>query len=178
MQGTILQMPNGYYLGQITAPLVHHTLEALNNDVLRSTLRALPHPYTQTEGLDWVNLVEHERQVHGYLTKFSVFSPDGVPIGGIGLNDFKPGHHKAELGYWINPNYWGLGLATAAINTIVPYAFSTLLLTRVYAYVFTFNPASVRVLEKAGFTYEGLLRKDYTRSPGDFIDVYVYAMVV
>ena len=62
--------------------------------------------------------------------------------------------HNGEIGYWLGHRWWGRGVATAAVRLIVAYAFGQLGLRRVYAEVFGNNPASVRVLEKAGFGLE------------------------
>jgi ribosomal-protein-alanine N-acetyltransferase len=65
---------------------------------------------------------------------------------------------------------------TEAVELVTHYAFSTLHLRRVYAYVFPFNGGSQRVLEKAGYVREGLLRKNVNKK-GKILDEIVYAKI-
>ncbi|MDP6071748.1 MAG: GNAT family protein [SAR202 cluster bacterium] len=83
---------------------------------------------------------------------------------------------SAEVGYWLGEPFWGKGIATMAISAIVDYAFAHFDLVRLYASVFEWNPASARVLEKAGFTLEGRECKSVTKD-GQTIDALVYALV-
>ena len=66
---------------------------------------------------------------------------------------------SAELGYWLGQPFWGRGVMAAAIRSFTAWAMPRFALTRVYAEVFAANPASARVLEKAGFARIGLLRR-------------------
>lgn len=100
---------------------------------------------------------------------------EGRAAGGIGLH---PGHDvnrlTAELGYWLAEPFWGRGIATAAVRAIVPHGFASLPLNRIEAYVYANNPASARVLEKAGFTCEGRLRRSVIKDD-QVLDSLVYA---
>lgn len=81
---------------------------------------------------------------------------DDEPVGAIGVHP-KEGIERlnAELGYWIAEEYWGKGIGTAAIRQMVTYAFDNFEIERIFARPFGNNPASKRILEKAGFTLEG-----------------------
>jgi RimJ/RimL family protein N-acetyltransferase len=68
------------------------------------------------------------------------------------------------------------GGATEALIVVTDHAFANHDLCRVYAHVFDWNPASARVLEKAGYTFEGRLRKSVTKE-GQTIDQLMYAMI-
>ena len=97
-------------------------------------------------------------------------------IGGIGLelgSDIF--QRSAEMGYWLGEPFWGRGIATEAVRAITNYAFSTFNLCRIYAGVFEWNPASMRVLEKAGYICEGRLKKSVFKD-GRVIDQFLYAM--
>ena len=72
--------------------------------------------------------------------------------------------------------YWGRGIATEALRAMTEYAFTTFDLCRLHAGVFEWNPASMRVLEKAGYTFEARHRKNVTKD-GETIDRLVYALV-
>jgi RimJ/RimL family protein N-acetyltransferase len=86
-------------------------------------------------------------------------------------------HRKsAEIGYWLGEPFWGRGIITKALAAMTKYAFSNFDLIRLYAYVFETNPASMRVLEKAGYKLEGRLRKSVIKD-GQILDQMVYAML-
>ena len=65
---------------------------------------------------------------------------------------------SAELGYWLSEDYWGRGIMTEAVREICREAFETFEIVRIFAEPFADNAASRKVLEKAGFTCEGIMR--------------------
>jgi len=99
---------------------------------------------------------------------------DGELAGCIGFESIDK--HKAELGFWLGEEYWGQGIMTQAIRLFTRYGMDRFGLRRVYAYVFPFNRASMKVLEKAGYKKEGVLRKDFEKN-GKFSDFHIYAKV-
>jgi len=72
--------------------------------------------------------------------------------------------------------YWNKGIITQAVKRITQFGFLKLKLRRIYVTSFLANKASVRVLEKAGFEFEGKLRKLYKKD-GKFLDALMYAKV-
>jgi len=76
----------------------------------------------------------------------------------------------------IAPEEWGNGYATDALTAVCGYAFEERRLNKVYATTYATNPASSRVLEKAGFTREGVLRKEGFVD-GDYVDMYRYGLL-
>jgi RimJ/RimL family protein N-acetyltransferase len=98
-------------------------------------------------------------------------------VGGIGLDLQADVHrHSAEIGYWLGAAHWGHGIATEAVRAVTAHGFSALDLCRIFAGVFAWNPASGRVLEKAGYTLEGRLRQAVIKD-GQALDVVVYAIL-
>ena len=85
-------------------------------------------------------------------------------------------HRSAEIGFWLGEQYWGRGIATEAEKAFTEYVFDTFDVCRIFARVFEWNPASARVLEKCGYTLEGLLRKSVTKD-GRTIDEMIYGIV-
>lgn len=125
----------------------------------RNTLN-IPYPYEQKDGTFWVNLSENSFEKKEALL-FAVRLKDTEElIGGVGIH-LSPGHNKAELGYWIGAPFWRQGYALEVINGIVDYSFSILCLNKLFAHVFSFNTSSSRLLEKAGFTLEAVLKEEY-----------------
>ena len=81
-------------------------------------------------------------------------------VGGIGITQQADVYRfNAELGYWLGEPFWNKGIMTEAVQAMVDYAFENFKLIRIYARVFEFNEASMRVLEKAGFHKEAINKK-------------------
>lgn len=144
-----------------------------NKKIAKYTLR-IPYPYTLKDATFWIL---QNRKLWRKKVKSSLnFAIDisGEVVGGIGLNKIEG--HEAELGYWLGEKYWGKGVMTAAVKALTEYVFKTLPLRRIYAEVFPFNKASAKVLQKAGYKYEGRLRKHVLKN-GKFIDALLFARV-
>lgn len=99
----------------------------------------------------------------------------GKMIGTIELYNYVP-RYKAELGYVLNPTFWGRGLVVEAGKALLKYAFNTLGLKRVEAGAFIDNHQSIRVCEKLGFKREGIARKGYLRYDGLILDKVVFGI--
>ena len=142
--------------------------------VARNMLR-IPHPYSLQDAQQWIGIAtKHDPQ-----TNFGIAIDDQI-VGGIGLDVNPSGvtacQHSAEIGYWLGETLWGRGIVTEALNAVTEWAFRELHLVRLYAKVFARNCASARVLEKAGYAFEGRLLAHYFRD-GEFIDGLLYAKV-
>jgi ribosomal-protein-alanine N-acetyltransferase len=85
-------------------------------------------------------------------------------------------HHKAELGYALNPHYWGLGIIPEAATEVINFGFNFLKLQRIEVGAFPDNTQSIRVCEKLGFKKEGIRRKGHQRYDGTFLDTIVYSL--
>jgi ribosomal-protein-alanine N-acetyltransferase len=119
-----------------------------------------PHPYTRVDADRWI---AHCHAEAGQPTQFAI-DLNGLAIGGIGVELFDDVHRlTAEIGYWVGEPYWGQGIATAALTQMSRYAFAEFPLERIQALVFEWNPASRRVLEKAGYTLEARLARSITK---------------
>src|SRR5207247_10852540 len=145
--------------------LVQH---ANNRNVWRNLSR-LPYPYTAADADAWIGRASAQTTV----TDFAIVV-DGAAVGGIGVErGHDVFHRSAEIGYWLGEAYWGRGIATEAVRALTEYAFVTFDLCRLHAGVFEWNPASMRVLEKAGYTLEARHRKNVTKD-AETIDRLVY----
>jgi len=152
-------------------------LEALvrhaNNSKIASNLRdQFPHPYTRRDGIEYLEFVRDQRPERNFALQFG-----GEAIGGLGFQiGVDISRIAAEMGYWIGEPYWGRGFATRAAQAASEWAFQEYKLTRVFAMVFSYNRASARVLEKAGFQFEGLLQRSAIKN-GVVLDQLMYAKV-
>jgi ribosomal-protein-alanine N-acetyltransferase len=107
---------------------------------------------------------------------FAIVDSDEA-IGSIGLTLQRGIRRRAaEVGFWIAEERWGEGIATTVVTAFAEFAFAQFDLLRLAAYVFEGNTASTRVLEKAGFTYEGTLRSSIVKDD-HVVDELVYALV-
>ena len=148
---------------------------ALSNKKIQDNLRdGLPYPYTEEDGAAFISdmLSADENDTFAFA-----ITADGKVIGSIGV--FRQGNiHRqtAELGYYISEEYWGRGIMTEAVKQICEYVFNKSDIIRIYAEPFAYNAASCRVLEKAGFQYEGTLRNNAVKN-GKVIDMKMYSLL-
>lgn len=151
------------------ASLAYH---ANNPKIWRNVRDRFPHPYTRADAEGWIAIASANTP----LTNFAI-DVDGAAVGGIGVMLQEDVSRKsAEIGYWLGEAYWGRGIVTAAVRAMTDYAFATFDLCRLYANVFEWNPASMRVLEKAGYEFEGRRRKSAFKE-GQIIDEMIYAII-
>jgi [ribosomal protein S5]-alanine N-acetyltransferase len=143
-----------------------------NNRKIWLNLRDIfPYPYTHAEAEKWIAICE----LNGEPTTNFAIELRGEAVGGIGCRLLDDVHSKtAEIGYWLGEPFWGRGIATAALKQATEYAFQTFSLERLQASVFEWNPASARVLEKAGYILEGRLRRSIFKD-GRVADSLLYA---
>jgi RimJ/RimL family protein N-acetyltransferase len=145
-----------------------------NNPHIWMNLRdRFPHPYTEADADVWLARSAARQE------KPNTFAIDvqGEAVGGIGLDVLRDVHRiAAEIGFWVAEPFWGKGIATAAVEQLTQYAFANFPVERLQAMVFEWNPASARVLEKAGFTLEGRLRRHVIKA-GRIGDSLLYARI-
>ena len=128
---------------------------ANNRNVSRNLRDEFPYPYTLAHAETWISFAAQQFTE----SDFAIASATEL-IGGIGLRIQRDVHRRsAEVGYWLGEPFWGRGIATAALRAFTEYAFSQFDLLRLYGYVYEWNPASARVMEKAGYVCEGRLRQ-------------------
>jgi RimJ/RimL family protein N-acetyltransferase len=124
----------------------HNPLKAMSNEDIARMLEA--------EGSDLSELSKYENY------RWFVES-DGTVVGSVSLKDINHMMSYAEIGYGIGEAHQNKGIATAAVKLLVQMCFSRTSLRKLIAYVHDKNVASCRVLKKAGFTQEGILREHY-----------------
>ena len=145
---------------------------ANNAAIARQLLDHFPHPYNEEAAHEWLQAAQDQEPE----VSFAIATPDEL-IGGIGLLlRYDVFRRTAEVGYWLGEPFWGRGIASLALNVFTRWAFEKLDFARIQAHVYESNPASRRVLEKAGFTLEGRLRNGATKN-GQLMDLYLYALL-
>lgn len=129
-----------------------------------------PHPYTARDAREWVKHAVTRPDV-----RFAI-EVDGEAAGGLGFELHDDVERvSAEIGYWLGRRYWNRGIMSAAVAAATAYAFRAFEITRVYALPFSRNRASVRVLEKAGYVREGVLRRSAIKD-GVVLDQDLFAI--
>ena len=146
--------------------------QANDKEIWRNLKDRFPFPYA----------VEHARAFITYSRSLDPERNFALVVDGrlAGVIGFEPKEdiwrRSVELGYWLGREYWGRGIASEAARAITDWAFEKWDINRVWAGVFDWNPASTRVLEKAGFVFEGRLHKSATKD-GEAVDELIYAVV-
>ena len=149
--------------------------ENLNNIKVLNNLRdGLPCPYTEKDAADYINAMLNSDKEKTYA--FAITLDDKV-IGSIGAFRCENIHSRsAEIGYYIGEKYWGNGYMTDAVKQICAYLFANTDIIRIFADPFADNIGSCRVLEKAGFACEGILRSSAVKN-GEIKDMKMYALI-
>jgi RimJ/RimL family protein N-acetyltransferase len=142
--------------------------------VYETTLR-VPHPYLEGMAERWI-----ASSVLAFYSGKGVdlaitLKDSGEIIGVVGL-DADQGHKRAELGYWIGVPYWNLGYCTESARAVIGYGFNVLGYHKITSRHMSVNPASGRVMEKAGMKYEGELI-DEVYKDGRFHTLKVYGII-
>ena len=148
---------------------------ALSNKKIQDNLRdGLPYPYSEQDGIDFISSMLSANEDETFA--FAITLDDKV-IGSIGVFRQQNIHRQtAEMGYYIAEEYWGKGIMTDAVKQICDYVFKNSDILRIYAEPFAYNTGSCRVLEKAGFQYEGTLRNNAVKN-GKVIDMKMYSLL-
>ena len=128
----------------------------------------------------WRQRVRRYKNEHsaGTGTAYLIFEkPSGTLLGGINIGNIRYGvSQSAQIGYWMGAPHAGKGFMQDAIGALLSHAFGRMRLHRIEAACIPDNARSIRVLEKAGFTREGLLRS-YLRINGAWQDHYIYSLI-
>jgi len=141
---------------------------------IASTTLNIPHPYEDGMAERWIETHE-PNWVDGRLAVFAIVEPAAGLVGAISLR-IEHAHKRAEAGYWIGVPFWGRGYASEALVALIDFGFNHLGLNRIHASHLTRNPASGRVMVKAGMKYEGRRRQHFLKWE-KFEDVELYGIL-
>jgi len=143
---------------------------ANNRKVWLALRDAFPHPYTIQDAHEFL-----QQAISAQPPTLFCIEINGAAAGGIGIRLGQDVHrHTAEFGYWLAEEFWGRGIMTEAVGAFTDFCFDNFSLRRIYAEPFANNPASARVLEKAGFIFEGRLKNNVVKD-GNLLDSMRYA---
>ena len=143
---------------------------ANNRKVWLAVRDLFPHPYTIQDAHEFLQRAISEQAEMKFCIEI-----EGAAVGGIGVHPREDVHRDtATVGYWLGEEFWGCGIMTEAVSVVTDFCFENFPLRRIAAEVFANNPASARVLEKTGFTFEGRLKNDVLKD-GKLLDSLLYA---
>ena len=145
-----------------------------NNKVLDNLRDGIPYPYSEKDATEFITATLAAKKDSQYA--FAVCTDDKA-IGSIGVFR-KDNVHRltAEMGYYVAEPYWGKGIMTEAVRQMCDFVFANTDIVRIFAEPYAYNTASCRVLEKAGFQCEGILRQNAIKN-GQSVDMRMYATI-
>ena len=136
-------------------------------------LAAVPHPYDEAMAKDWIGRARRQLEA-GDAYHFAIERrEDELVVGTMGL--VRTTASEAELGYWLGRPYWGYGYATEAAGRVIQFAFVGLELDRIVSAPLPSNTASIGVLGKLGFTFQGTEKQEFP-AHGQIKEVSCFAL--
>ena len=146
---------------------------ANNRKIWNNVRDQLPNPYTVMDALQWMN---HTKDHHPVQNLAIIYQ--GIVVGNIGCKLQEDVYRKSiEIGYFVGEEYWGRGIATAAIDLFVQHLVHHFQPIRIYAEVFAYNQSSMKALQKNGFFLESIRRKAAIKN-NEIVDDYVWVKIV
>ena len=145
-----------------------------DEEVAQQTLD-IPHPYPEGEAARWISERAAGWRAGKMLAWAITVAESDLLVGAISLRPVSA-HRRAEVGYWVAREVWGQGIGTAALRAILAWGFDTLGLHRIEAHHWGENPASGRIMVKAGMRHEGRVREPVFRD-GVPRDLELYGML-
>ena len=149
-------------------------------DPLISHFTTVPANYTLEHAQSFVRQLDPEGLQNKREIRFIIESSQGATPGLAGVISFhSPNFNNkvAEIGYWIAKEYRGKSIGTTAVKVLTNFGFETMGWNRIEAMIDHDNEASKKVVTRAGYEYEGLLRQRVIRANGDVIDMDLYAVL-
>jgi len=154
---------------------INDVVKHVNNQKITDNLTdGVPYPYTYVDAKQYVNDCI-EKDNNNQLTR--AIEVAGEAVGSIGVFVQNDVYRKsAELGYWLSEDYWGQGIMSGAVKQICKEAFECFDIVRIYAKPYAYNIGSRQVLEKAGFTLEGIMKSSVCKHEKIY-DSCMYALI-
>ena len=159
-------------------------LRQITTDDTEQVFKGLSHPdVTRYYGVSYQTLTATQAQINWYYALFAqqtgiwwgLCHPANLELmGACGFSNLSRRHSKAELGFWLLPEYWNQGLMYEAIEACIDFILNEIRLHRLEAYVETPNLASAALLKKLQFQQEGTFR-DYEYKNGQYINLAIFA---
>ena len=147
-----------FILRKITLDDTDDMFEYAKNSAVTKYLTWSPHP-DKAYTFEYISYLQNRYKTGDFFDFAIVYKNSGKMIGTCGFTRFFFPHNGAEIGYVLNPDYFGNGIATEVVGRIIKYGFENLALERIEGKFMIENEASRRVMEKNGMIFEGVRRK-------------------
>ena len=164
-----------FYLREWKLSDAENLASAIGNKKILDNLRdGVPYPYTEQDRKEFISAILSSDKSSTFAFAIEI---ENKAVGSITCFRQSNIHYRtAELGYYLAEEYWGKNIMTRAVKQICKYVFENSDIIRIYAEPFAQNIASCRVLEKAGFQFEGLMRANAVKN-GEIKDMKLYAII-
>ncbi len=147
-----------FFLRKLTLDDTDDMYEYSKNSEVTKYLTWSPHP-DKAYTFDYLSYLQNRYRTGDFYDWAIICKDSGKMIGTCGFTRFHFAHNGAEIGYVINPDYSGKGIATEVVGRVIRYGFEKLALERIECRFMVENEASRRVMEKNGMIFEGVSRK-------------------
>jgi RimJ/RimL family protein N-acetyltransferase len=136
-----------------------------------------PKAKTTADAYEFIQkIIESEKSNEGVTWGITIKNEFKL-IGTIGFWRIRKEHYRAEVGYILHPDYWGKGIMQEALTEVINYGFKVMKLHSIEADVNPENTASIKLLEKNGFTREAYYKENYFFN-GKFVDTVIYSLLI
>jgi [ribosomal protein S5]-alanine N-acetyltransferase len=132
-------------------------------------------PKSIEEEREWI-LNTRQRRKNNIEWNYAIIS-NGKLVGAIGIKINQHRKYAGEIGYFVDENYWGKGIASQAVKLVEKEGFKKLKLSRIEILMQPANKASEKVAIKNNYKKEGLMKKTIKSRSGEMKDAYLYAKV-
>ena len=175
---TYIQINNKIHLTEVRETDKPFFIQYLNDEAIAANTLTIPYPYTEADADFFIKLSKKNKRKYKQVVNWAIRQENGNLIGGIGrmMKSDMGSTHKDEIGYWIAKPFRGQGIMTEVVRGFCNYLNQDFGVLRVEAVVFPHNPASMRVVEKAGFEREAYCRKYHVKN-GAAIDGIMFVKI-
>lgn len=162
-----------YCIRDLSVSDIESLVKYANNHLVSKFLRdTFPYPYTKQDAERWIECVKKDK-----INLSFAISDNNELIGGIGaMPNQDVNRFTAEIGYWLGEPFWNKGISTNAVKIFCKYLFENYKFNHLTASIYEGNDASMKVVQKAGFKLEGVLRKNVFKE-NKFLDQYIYGLL-
>ncbi len=133
-----------------------------------------PRATNEQDAIDLIARITADRHASEGVTWAMTLQGNDTLIGTIGFYRLKLEHHTAEVGYMMDPDHWGKGLMSEALQAVVECGFARYGFHRIEAITDPANSASRALLPRNGFVLEGIQKENFLWN-GNFLDSCLYA---
>jgi len=172
-----IEIDDEIYLSPFEEGDASSLMQCLNNPRVNSKILSVPNPYTIEDSRQFINSNSYIFTSRGNHLNYAIRNMEGNMIGSIGLelNSLLHFKHSGTVAYYVDQAYWGKNVASRALKAFLPWCIENYRFKRLTAHVFSDNPASEKVLQKCGFSFEATLKKFYLKD-GEYIDTKFYSI--